>query len=189
MRKVVIIGPAGAGKSTLARELGAILKMDVFHLDSYFWQPGWKEKSKEDRVKILQELVQKSEWIIEGAYFSTSDIRLQKGDTVIFLDMPILLCAWRVLKRRYSVQQQQRPDLPAGCSERLNWRYMLKLLLFPFVGRKTLLRKLRWVEREKFICLHSEEEVKDFLDVQRKFASAPPRQQEAYAGQMISAHA
>jgi adenylate kinase family enzyme len=189
MRKVVIIGPAGAGKSTLARELGAILKMDVFHLDRYFWQPGWKEKSKEDRVKILQELVQKSEWIIEGAYFSTSDIRLQKGDTVIFLDMPILLCTWRVLKRRYSVQQQQRPDLPAGCSERLNWRYMLKLLLFPFVGRKTLLRKLRWVEREKFICLHSEEEVKDFLDVQRKFASALPRRQEAYAGQMISAHA
>lgn len=101
---------------------------------------------------------------------------------------PILLCASRVLKRRYSIQQQQRPDLPAGCPERLNWRYMLKLLLFPFIGRKTLCSKLRKAGHKKLFYLRSAKEVKTFLDVQRKFASAPPRQQEAYAGQMISAH-
>jgi len=102
--------------------------------------------------------------------------------------MPIFLCIWRVLKRRFTTFQE-RPDLPQGCPEWLNWRYMLKLLLFPFIGRKTLCSKLRKAGHKKLFYLRSAKEVKTFLDVQRKFASAPPRRQETYSGQMVSVRA
>lgn len=171
MRKIVIIGPAGAGKSTLARELGAILNIPIFHLDCYFWRPGWKEMPKGARVRRLEKLVRKDKWIIEGAYFNSSDVRLQSCDTVIFLDMPLHLCVWRVLKRRFNKSQQRRPDLPVGCKERLSLRYMAKLLLFPFIGRRTLVDKLGKVNRGKCTVLHSPTEVEAFLAAQRAYAS------------------
>ena len=186
MRKVVIIGPAGAGKSTLARELGKILDIEVFHLDRYFWQPGWREIPKEARVHLLQELVRKDKWIIEGSYFSTSDVRLQSCDTVIVLDMPLLLCFWRVLARRFN-KQQQRPDLPVGCKERLSLRYMAKLLFFPFVGRKTLVNKLGKVKHGECTVLHSRAEVVAFLNAQREFASVPSYKQTASVTQLVPA--
>ncbi len=187
MRKIVIIGPAGAGKSTLARELSKILDIEVFHLDRYFWQPGWKELPKKARIEKLQELVQKDKWIIEGSYFSTSDVRLQSCDTVIFLDMPLLLCLQRVLARRFNKQQQQRLDLPVGCKERLSPRYMVKLLLFPFIGRKTLVNKLDKVKRGKCKVLRSRDEVAAFLNAQREFASVPSYKQTVSVTQLVPA--
>ncbi len=52
MKKIVIIGSAGAGKSTLARELGKILGIEVVHLDLYFWRSDWHEIPRNERVKI-----------------------------------------------------------------------------------------------------------------------------------------
>jgi adenylate kinase family enzyme len=173
MRKIAIVGSAGAGKSTLAQALGSILNIEVIHLDRYFWQPGWKEKPQEARIEILQRLVQEEAWIIEGTYFSTSDIRLKEADSIIFLDIPRFLCLWRVIRRRfeYSKQKQPRPDLPEGCSERLNWLYIMKVLIFPHVGRKTLTRKFSEVAWEKIIELHSQREVEGFLEEQRWLTS------------------
>jgi len=57
MDKIVIIGSPGAGKSTLARDLGFLLQINVVHLDRIFWKPGWKEKPRDARIEILQELV------------------------------------------------------------------------------------------------------------------------------------
>lgn len=177
MRKIAIVGSAGAGKSTLAQALGSILNIEVIHLDRHFWQPGWKERPQEARIEILQRLVQEEEWIIEGTYFSTSDIRLKEADTIIFLDLPLFLCLWRVIRRRlgYSKHKQSRPDLPEGCSERLNWLYIVKVLIFPYIGRKTLTRKFSEVACGEIIALHSQKEVEAFLEEQRRLTSEDRR--------------
>ena len=173
MRKIAIVGSAGAGKSTLAQTLGSILNIEVIHLDRYFWQPGWKERPQEARIEILRGLVQEAKWIIEGTYFTTSDIRLKEADTIIFLDMPRFLCLWRVIRRRleYSQHKRPRPDLPEGCSERLNWLYIVKVLIFPYIGRRTLARKFSEVAQGRIIALHSQKEVEDFLEEQRRLTS------------------
>src|SRR5947209_4831523 len=151
MKKIAIIGSPGAGKSTLARGLGSILKIKVIHLDRHFWEPGWEEKPRETRKEILQYLVQKNWWIIEGTYLNTSDIRLNAADTIIFLDMPGFLCFLRVIRRHFKNRKQPRPDLPKGCTDKLGTYYLMKVLGFPFVCRKRIERKLHEFENDKQI--------------------------------------
>lgn len=164
MKKIVIIGSPGAGKSFFARQLGEMLNIKVIHLDRYFWQPKWKERPKEIRLQIMQELVAKDQWIIEGSYLDTSYIRLQAADTIILLDMPNWLCLWRVLNRYFKYGKESRPDLPDGCSEKLRPHYLLKILGFPFFKRKELYGWLSTFEHEKRVyAFRSNGEIECFL--------------------------
>ena len=163
MEKIVIIGSPGAGKSTLARKLGRKLHIKVVHLDCKFWQPGWKEKPRDMRIDILKKLVQEKQWIIEGTYLDSSEPRLRAADTIIFLDVAPPLCLWRIFKRHYKCQGNPRHDLKEGCEDKLNLIRTLKVLVFPFRGRRTLKQKLRKFPPQKVIWLRSSKEVEDFL--------------------------
>lgn len=57
MRKVLVIGPGGAGKSVLANRLGELLNLEVLHLDKFYWRPGWIEMPKTEWLKTVEELV------------------------------------------------------------------------------------------------------------------------------------
>lgn len=165
MDKIVIIGSPGAGKSTLAQHLGRILHINVVHLDRVFWQPGWKEKPRETRIDILEKLVQEKQWIIEGTYLSSSEPRLRAADTIIFLDTATQLCFMRIVKRYLNHGRIGR-DIPNGCQDKLNLICILKVLVFPFRGRRTLLKKLynfKFDETKQIFWLRSPKEVKDFL--------------------------
>jgi adenylate kinase family enzyme len=171
--KIVIIGSPGAGKTTLAQRLHAILDIEVIHLDLHFWLPGWKEKPIEDRIEIQRRLVLNERWIMEGTYLDSSDVRLNAADTIIFLDMPWFLCLWRVFKRRVEYRNKQRPDLPEGCREKLHLPYILKVLAFPWRGRRLFFAKVKDLrERDAsdpkkkktlIVRLHSIEKADDFL--------------------------
>ncbi len=178
MEKIVIIGSAGAGKSTLARKLGSVLNIKIVHLDRIFWQRGWKEKPKEMRIDILQHRVCEKQWIIEGTYLSSSELRLNEADTIIFLDIPPLLCLWRIIKRHREYRRRFRRDIPEGCTDRLTLFLMLKVLVFPLQEGRTLKQKLRNYKTKQIIWLHSIKEVKDFL--------AQPEQHADNIGRHIS---
>ena len=168
MEKIVVIGSSGAGKSTFARELGAIRDIEVVHLDRYFWQSGWTVYPRTERISIQQQLMQKKKrWIMEGSYIGSSDGRLDAADTIIFLDTPSLLCAWRVIKRHAAKHRQhERPDLPEGCADRLSLTSLLKILFFPMCGKAQLRRKIGAREQRsarKICVLHSNSDVELFL--------------------------
>ncbi len=163
MEKIVIIGSPGAGKSTFARKLGSILTIKVVHLDRVFWRYDWQEKPRETRIDILQKLVQEKQWLIEGTYLGSSEPRLNKADTIIFLDIPFLLCLERIIKRHRKPDGHPRHDIPDGCIDNLNLFRMLKVLVFPLKGRRTLQKKLREFPKEKVITLQSTKEADDFL--------------------------
>ncbi len=178
MDKIVIFGSPGAGKSTFAQALGQILGIEVIHLDHHFWKPGWKEYSREDRIEIEQKLIKgKDRWIIEGTFLSSSDSRLKAADTIIFLDMPSSLCLRQAIKRYFTYRGHfgrdipERPDMPEGCKEKLGLFYILKILGFPYRGRKLFDKKIKEIQasswnkaEERCIhSLHSHEELEAFL--------------------------
>lgn len=164
MDKIAIIGPSGAGKSTLAKELGHRLGLKVFHLDRFFWQPGWTRESSETRIEILENLVWEKSWVIEGTYLNSSEVHLQKADTIIFLDISPFVCLWRRIMRYFEYRGRPRRDIPKGSSDKLTLPGILKILFFPFEARRQLEDKLRKVaSRKKVIRLHSVKEVERFL--------------------------
>jgi adenylate kinase family enzyme len=128
VKRVVIVGAGGSGKSTFARRLGAATGLPVVHLDELAFRPGWVPAPKDEWRATQAELVERDEWIIDGNRASTMPIRLRRCDTVIFLDYPRLLSASRALKRQ--LVNRGRAVQAEGCPERLDlsflrwvWRY------------------------------------------------------------------
>lgn len=93
MKKIMIIGCGGSGKTTLAKQLSQELNLPLFHLDNYFWQPGWQEAPYDEFIEKQYELIMKDSWIIDGNYTRSLSIRLREADTIIFLD----ISRWRCL--------------------------------------------------------------------------------------------
>jgi adenylate kinase family enzyme len=115
-RRVLVTGVAGAGKSTFSRALSAKTGLPVIVLDVHFWLPGWVKPPEAEWRKKQEGLLAGEEWIADGNYPSSLDLRLERADTVVFLDTPWWICAWRALARG----TRPRPtnfELPSGCDE------------------------------------------------------------------------
>jgi len=143
MRRIVLLGAGGAGKSTLARSLGQRLGIPVIHLDRAYWNPGWVETPREVWVRRQEGFLAGEAWIVDGNYGGTLDLRLARADTVILLDLPRVTCLLRVLRR--SLRRAPRPDMAPGCPERWDLDYLRFLWwvwTYPSRRRPDLLRRL-----------------------------------------------
>ncbi len=164
MRRVLVIGAGGAGKSTFARRLGQVLDIEVIHLDSLYWKPGWVKPSKVEWAERVAELVQRESFVMDGNYSGTFDIRVAACDTLIFLDMPRLVCLWRVLKRLLLYRRRTRPDMAAGCDEKLDREFLLWIWTYPKTRRPKVLKLMReHAACKRMIRLRSPAEVERFL--------------------------
>lgn len=138
-----MIGCGGAGKSTFARRLGQLLDIEVVHLDSLYWKSGWVETPKPEWAETVAELVRSDAWIMDGNYAGTFDIRVKACDTVIFLDVPRLVCLWRVVKRLFIYRHRTRPDMAAGCNEKIDLEFILWVWNYPKTHRPKVLELMR----------------------------------------------
>jgi adenylate kinase family enzyme len=127
MKRVMILGQPGAGKSTLARLMGEKTGLPVFHMDLIHWLPGWVERDKSEKIALAHEVESRDVWIFEGGLSATYDNRLTRADTLIALDFPLWLRAWRVFKRTVRDYGRSRVDLPENCPEQFDpefWRWI-----------------------------------------------------------------
>ncbi|QYN18367.1 DNA topology modulation protein FlaR [Amycolatopsis sp. DSM 110486] len=101
MRRVVLLGRGGAGKSTFATRLGAALDLPVVELDALFWPPDLAPMPAERWAEVQEQLAGESRWILDGDLgpYDVLKPRLEKADTVVVLDFPLWRCAWRALRR------------------------------------------------------------------------------------------
>jgi adenylate kinase family enzyme len=127
MKRVVIVGRGGAGKSTLARQLGEITGLPVIELDKVFWGPGLAITRRDQWVAIQEKLVAAEGWIMDGDLgpYDAVEVRLRAADTIIFLDFSLVRCAWRTIKR-----SRERAD------------FWLWLLAYRFKSRPFLLQAI-----------------------------------------------
>jgi adenylate kinase family enzyme len=142
MQRVLVIGPCGAGKSTAATELGELLGLPVHHLDRLHWREGWVEGSREELVAALAPILASERWLIDGNYGGTMAERLERADTVIYLDYPTRLCLWRAARRAWRFYGKARPDMAPGCPERFDPAFFLYILTFRRGPRRRTEQKL-----------------------------------------------
>lgn len=164
MKRIAIIGSGGAGKSTLASLLGEMLNLPVYHLDRLFWKPGWVEPKKEDWRQIQKDICSSSEWVMDGNYGGTMNVRFSSCDTVIFFDLSRTLCLFRALKRSLQFRNQIRPDMAEGCPEKIDIEFIKWIWDYPKTRRPGILQKLNELKGEKEIyILSSRKSVNSFL--------------------------
>lgn len=160
----MIIGCGGSGKSTLAKQIYYLTKLELIHLDQVFFKPGWIELEKEEWIEKNKELLKKEEWIIDGNYGSTMDMRLEKADTVIFMDTPTHVRLIRVLKRGIQYFGKTRPDMASGCPERVSIEFLRYILFYNKTRRPNILKKLKFYEKEKqVLILKNKKAINSFL--------------------------
>jgi len=119
-RRILVLGCSGAGKSTWARRLGGILSLPVIHLDRHYWRAGWVPRDDAEWDDVLDGLLARDEWILDGNYDRTLPRRLARADAAVFLDLPRWVCRARVARRVVGGYGRTRPDLAPGCPEKVD---------------------------------------------------------------------
>ena len=163
MERVMIIGCGGAGKSTLARQLGEKTGLPVVHLDKLFWHPGWVESTKDEIDEKIMAAIAEPCWIIDGNYNRTLPKRLEYCDTVIYLDFSRLACLMGVAKRVLTSYGTVRPDMAEGCPERFDLEFLQWVWRFNGKHRKRYYELLKETGKQVYI-LKNRRQVKRFLE-------------------------
>lgn len=108
MKKIIVIGCPGCGKSTLARALSERTGLPLYYLDNMYWNADKTTVDRSTFVSRLEAVLAEDEWIIDGNYSSTMEMRMAACEGVIFLDYPTEICLRGVRERR----GKPRPDMP-----------------------------------------------------------------------------
>lgn len=108
MKRVLIIGCPGSGKSTFARKLAEKTDLPLYYLDMLKWNSDKTTVSKDVFMSRLESVLSKELWIIDGNYLSTMELRLKNCDTVFFLDYETSVCLSGISERK----GKSRPDMP-----------------------------------------------------------------------------
>lgn len=99
MKRIVVVGTSCAGKSTLARQIAAKLKIKHIELDAIYWQQNWTPLDTTQFRERVHSLVQGESWTLDGNYSIVRDLVWDRATTIIWLNYPFTIIFWRGLKR------------------------------------------------------------------------------------------
>jgi putative MATE family efflux protein len=161
-RRIVVLGGAGAGKSTFARAIGEQLMLPVWHLDRFVFGPGWTRIDDLTARRHLVEALEPGHWIVEGVYPALQDLTLPQADLVVWIEQPALLRLFRAWRKTRIYKDKPRADRPDGCAEGFSAAYARAVFRF---GRfkPSLQRDLATVTSARVIALKGDRAVRGFL--------------------------
>jgi len=163
MKKVIVIGCPGGGKSTFARQLHTMTKLPLYHLDMLYWNKDRTTVQREVFVERLGRAIAQDEWIIDGNYSSTMEMRMEACDTVFFLDYPIQLCLEGIAARK----GKARTDMP-WVEETDDEDFLQFVRKFREESRPDIIRLLDRHNDRQIVIFHNREEASDYLDSYRQ---------------------
>ncbi len=127
--RIVIIGNAGGGKSTLARAMAARRDLPLVEVDKLLWQPDWSEISDTDYEAQHAPLIASEKWMIEGlGKLATIRDRMLRATWIILIDMPIWMHFWLAAERQIAWAKGELEHPPAGNHTFITTRDMFETL-------------------------------------------------------------
>ena len=160
MRKIIVIGCPGSGKSTLSRELHSKMNIPLYHLDMMYWNPDKTKVEKSVFLNNLSDILEKDSWIIDGNYGSTMELRMQKCDTVIFLDYPLDICLKGIKER----QGKPRSDMPWINTENDDAEFIEFIKSYNFESRPIVLALLEKYADKNILIFKNREDADIYLN-------------------------
>lgn len=164
MKRIIVIGCPGSGKTTLSKILADKLELPLIHLDKIQWRGNWECIRGEEFDNILAEEIKKPHWIIDGNYSRTIPMRLEQCDTVIYLDYPTYICLFSALKRVITNFGKVRDDMGGNCRERFDPTFFWFILNFNRKNREKYHRLLNNTEDKTVIILKRRKQADEFLN-------------------------
>lgn len=164
MKRVIVIGCSGSGKSTLSRKLSEKTNLPVVHLDKLFWSEGWVNIPREKFNTLLRGELKKDKWIIDGNYDRTLEERVNRCDTVIYLDYPRRTCFLGVFKRVLLNYGKVRPDMAEGCPEKIDLEFLQWIWNFNKEHRDKLYKTLKKEKGKQIYIFRKRKQCSDFLN-------------------------
>jgi adenylate kinase family enzyme len=164
LQRITIIGATGTGKSTLARQLGSLLDVPVYHLDALYWRPGWVATPADEWDATLSRIVASDRWIVDGNFTASLQRRLDEADTIVFLDLPRRISLGAVVRRRIQQFWRLPPGVAVGCPPMFNLQLFRWIWTFPTDHRPEFLRLLAAQPAEKqVLILRSRSDIRRLL--------------------------
>ena len=156
MKRVLVIGPGGAGKSVLSRDLASVTGLPLVHLDREYWGPGWKVPEPVEWAARVAELTSGDQWIVDGNHVDTLEQRLARADSVVFLDFSRRTSLRGITKRLMTRSGRRRADLAPGCRNRLDRAYLRWVWQFHRETRPRVVAALAaHADHMELVTLHS----------------------------------
>lgn len=163
-KKIMIIGSPGSGKTTLSKELGKILNIEVTHLDVLNWTGNWEVVPRDEFEEKLRKSLKKDKVIIDGNYNRTIPLRLNYCDTVIYLDYPKYISFLRVIKRVIFNYGKSRKDMGGNCPERFDFEFLKFVWDYNKNNRSQNYELLEKCKDKNIYIFKKPEETKEFLN-------------------------
>lgn len=163
----MICGGSGSGKSTLARKVGEITGLPVIHIDPFYWAPGWVQRPSDQTTALITQAAMGETWVFEGNNSKTMQLRADRADLIIYIDMPRFVRMRRVLWRTLRHYGRSRPDMGAGCPERFDPEFIFGWVWnYDRSHRPKMLERLaQWTaEGKPILHLRGKRAVRQFLD-------------------------
>lgn len=164
MKKVIIIGGNGSGKTTFAKALADKTGLPLIHLDTLYWRDNWQAVPKEEFDSLLLNELEKEEWILDGNMNRTIPTRLKYCDTVFYFDFATLSCLLGVTRRVIENYGKTRPDMGDNCPERFDLSFYRNILLFNHKHRKDYYKILGECKDKKVIVFKNRKQAMDYLN-------------------------
>lgn len=160
MKKIMIIGCPGSGKSTFAKSLHKRTGIPLFHLDMLFWNKDKTTVETSIFLERLQQIFREDAWIIDGNYRSTMELRMRQCDTVMFLDYPLELCLNGIRERK----GKPRSDMPWIESDEEDAEFVGFIKSYNSQCRPDVLKLLEKYPEKEIYVFSNRTQAEDFLN-------------------------
>jgi adenylate kinase family enzyme len=166
MRRVLVMGSSGSGKSTFARRLSQITGIPMVSIDAIYWQPGWRPSDPSAFETSMTRAANQPSWIMDGNYVAAGAgvLRRARADTVFWFDLPRRVCMYGIMLRIAGSYGRVRPEMADGCPERFDAEFIRYVWTYRAQQRPKLLKFFEELRPDQeFVRFASRGEAEDQL--------------------------